>query len=108
MYWTDSGTGKIQRANLDGTRVEDLVTGLVRDTSGSARRAAWTPSGPCSTHQAGKIVTGRGRRERHQTSALEAEVPADVYYVRVEDLRVRDGQLTRSRSMSRRCRGRPE
>lgn len=28
MYWTDSGTGKIQRANLDGTRVEDLVTGL--------------------------------------------------------------------------------
>ena len=28
MYWTDRGTRKIQRANLDGTRVEDLVTGL--------------------------------------------------------------------------------
>src|SRR5262249_18722740 len=28
MYWTDFGTRKIQRANLDGTRVEDLVTGL--------------------------------------------------------------------------------
>jgi hypothetical protein len=26
MYWTDWGTDKIQRANLDGTNVEDLVT----------------------------------------------------------------------------------
>ena len=26
MYWTDAGTGKIQRANLDGTGVEDLVS----------------------------------------------------------------------------------
>ena len=26
MYWTDSGTRKIQRANLDGSGVEDLVT----------------------------------------------------------------------------------
>lgn len=26
MYWTDSGTDKIQRANLDGSSVEDLVT----------------------------------------------------------------------------------
>ena len=32
MYWRDydedNGTGKIQRANLDGSQVEDLVTGL--------------------------------------------------------------------------------
>ena len=28
MYWTDRGTDKIQRANLDGTRIEDLITGL--------------------------------------------------------------------------------
>ena len=28
MYWTDSGTDKIQRSNLDGTNIEDLVTGL--------------------------------------------------------------------------------
>ena len=28
IYWTDSGTGKIQRANLDGSNVQDLVTGL--------------------------------------------------------------------------------
>ncbi len=26
IYWTDSGTGKIQRANLDGSNIEDLVT----------------------------------------------------------------------------------
>ena len=28
MYWTDPRSGKIQRANLDSTDVEDLVTGL--------------------------------------------------------------------------------
>ena len=26
MYWTDYGTAKIQRANLDGTSLQDLVT----------------------------------------------------------------------------------
>ena len=26
MYWTDRGTDKIQRADLDGSNVEDLVT----------------------------------------------------------------------------------
>ena len=29
MYWTDAGTDKIQRANLDGSQIEDLIfTGL--------------------------------------------------------------------------------
>ena len=28
MYWTDTGTRKIQRANLNGTNVEDVVIGL--------------------------------------------------------------------------------
>ena len=28
MYWADAGTDKVQRANLDGTNVQDLVTGL--------------------------------------------------------------------------------
>ena len=28
MYWPDVSTGKIQRANLDGSDVEDVVTGL--------------------------------------------------------------------------------
>ena len=26
MYWTDDETDKIQRANLDGSNIEDLVT----------------------------------------------------------------------------------
>lgn len=30
MYWTDEGTNKIQRANLDGSGVEDLVTAIPR------------------------------------------------------------------------------
>ena len=28
MYWADRALGKIQRANLDGSEIEDLVTGL--------------------------------------------------------------------------------
>ena len=28
MYWADSVADKIQRANLDGSNIEDLVTGL--------------------------------------------------------------------------------
>ena len=28
IYWTDQGTRRIRRAELDGTEVEDLVTGL--------------------------------------------------------------------------------
>ena len=28
MYWTDVGTDKIQRSNLDGSNVQDVVTGL--------------------------------------------------------------------------------
>ncbi|MDE0684777.1 MAG: hypothetical protein OXI63_17805, partial [Candidatus Poribacteria bacterium] len=35
MYWTDSGTEKIQRANLDGSNIEDIVTG-VKDPNGIA------------------------------------------------------------------------
>ena len=28
LYWTDAGASRIQRANLDGSNVQDLVTGL--------------------------------------------------------------------------------
>ena len=47
LYWTDSGTDKIQRSNLDGSGVEDLVTtglsrpsGLALDVSGG--KMYWT------------------------------------------------------------------
>jgi sugar lactone lactonase YvrE len=36
MYWTDDGTGKIQRAALDGSGVEDLVTSGVSSPLGIA------------------------------------------------------------------------
>ena len=53
IYWTDWGAGKIQRANLDGTGVEDLVSGL-KGTSDIAldlgtRKMYW------SATEAGKI-----------------------------------------------------
>ncbi len=47
MYWTDGGTRKIQRSNLDGSGVEDLVTtglsgpeGIALDVSGG--KMYWT------------------------------------------------------------------
>ncbi len=36
MYWTDYGTDKIQRANLDGSNVEDLITTGLSGPSGIA------------------------------------------------------------------------
>ena len=52
MYWTDSGTAKIQRANLDGSNVEALVTRTqgLREPSGITLDIArgkmyWTDSG---------------------------------------------------------------
>ena len=51
LYWTDWGTGKIQRADLDGSNVEDLVSGtglngpdgLALDLSGG--KMYWTNVG---------------------------------------------------------------
>ena len=50
LYWTDFGTRKIQRSNLDGSGVEDLVTtgldvpvGLALDVSGG--KLYWTDFG---------------------------------------------------------------
>ncbi|MCH7940201.1 MAG: choice-of-anchor D domain-containing protein, partial [Candidatus Marinimicrobia bacterium] len=34
MYWTDFGTNKVQRANLDGTGVEDLITSGLTEPRG--------------------------------------------------------------------------
>lgn len=50
MYWTDVGTHKIQRANLDGSNIEDLITtgliypqGIALDLTG--RKMYWTDGG---------------------------------------------------------------
>ena len=52
VYWTDSGTGKISRANLDGSGAEDLITGLdspqgiALDSDGG--KMYWTETGVAS------------------------------------------------------------
>ena len=38
LYWTDYGSDRIQRANLDGSEVEDLVTAGLRIPLGSGPR----------------------------------------------------------------------
>ncbi len=50
MYWTDVGTHKIQRANLDGSNIEDLITtgliypeGIALDLTG--KKMYWTDGG---------------------------------------------------------------
>ena len=71
MYWTDSYTDKIQRANLNGSRIEDLVTGLDRpqrialDISGG--KVYWTDTGTDKIQRANlngsrveDLVTGLG------------------------------------------------
>jgi hypothetical protein len=55
LYWTDDGTGTIQRSKLDGSGIEDVVTGLVN------------PFGIALDHAAGKIYwadSGNGRIQR--------------------------------------------
>ena len=59
LYWTDRGTGKIQRANLDGSQVEDVVTGLDGPVGLALDVAAgklyWTHAGFWSDTGTGKI-----------------------------------------------------
>ena len=57
MYWTDSGTEKIQRANLDGSNVEDLITTGLEEPFGIALdvgrgKMYWTDSGPAKIQRA--------------------------------------------------------
>ena len=49
IYWADSGTGKIQAGNVDGSQVEDIVTGLDRPDAVALDRGGskiyWTEEG---------------------------------------------------------------
>ena len=66
LYWTDSGTDRIQRANLDGSGVEDLVTGL-RNPSGLALDVA-----------AGKLYWSDGGTDKIQRSNLNGSEVEDL------------------------------
>jgi sugar lactone lactonase YvrE len=57
MYWTDLGIDKIQRVNLDGTGLEDLVTtgliaprGIALDVAGG--KMYWTDAGSSKIQRA--------------------------------------------------------
>ena len=49
MYWTDTGSGRIQRANLDGSNVEELAQGLTSPTDiavdVTGQKIYWTDTG---------------------------------------------------------------
>ena len=82
-FWTD-GDGKIRRANLDGSGVQDLVTGLDVPTDTSAwtwsdGKIYWTDRGERQTDGDGKIqranLDGTGV-EDVVTTGLEHARPA--------------------------------
>ena len=66
LYWTDSGTDKIQRANLDGSGVEDIVIGL-RNPSGLALDAG-----------AGKLYWSDGGTDKIQRANLNGTEIEDL------------------------------
>ena len=72
VYWTDDGTDKISRANLDGSGVEDLLTGLdspqgiALDTDGG--KMYWVETG---------TAPGKISRANLDGTGVEALVTAD-------------------------------
>ena len=66
MYWTDGETDKIQRANLDGTNVQDLVTGLT------------TPLGIVLDVIGGKMYWTDGETDKIQRANLDGTNVQDL------------------------------
>ena len=60
MYWTDFGTGKIQRADLDGSNIEDLITTGLSSPLGIALDVSDIPP-PVSIDIKEKLTTTWGR-----------------------------------------------
>ena len=69
MYWTDIDTDKIQRANLDGSTIEDLVTSA--DGLGS-------PSGIALNLFAGKMYWTDDGADRIQRANLDGSTIEDL------------------------------
>ena len=66
IYWTDRGTDKIQRSNLDGSEVEDVVTGLT------------DPAGLVVDEAAGKIYWTDWGTDKIQRANLDGSRVEDV------------------------------
>ena len=80
LYWTDWGTDKIQRANLDGSGIEDLVTNgldgpnsLALDMAGG--KMYWTDAGTAKIQRAN--LNGSGVEDLFTTSS-SLEIPYDI------------------------------
>ena len=80
LYWTDWGTDKIQRANLDGSGVEDLVTSglegpnsLALDMAGG--KMYWADAGTAKIQRAN--LDGSGVEDLFTTSS-SLEIPYDI------------------------------
>ncbi|MCH8094369.1 MAG: right-handed parallel beta-helix repeat-containing protein [Chloroflexi bacterium] len=89
IYWIDGGTQKIQRANLDGSSVEDLVTaadglsdprGLALDTLGG--KMYWTDIPTGTIHRAGLDGTNVETLVSGLTNVrgIDLDVPAGKMY----------------------------
>ena len=87
MYWTDWETEKIQRANLDGPRIEDVVTsgldlpsGLALDPAGG--KMYWVDAG-----------TGKIQRANLDGSRVEDLVTTGLFYPRNLALDIAGGKM---------------
>ena len=69
IFWTDSGTDKIQRANLDGSNVEDLVT---------RTQGLETPNGIALDVEAGKMYWTDGNTNKIQRANLDGSNIEDL------------------------------
>ena len=86
MYWTDAGTDKIQRANLDGTNIQDIVTGLN------------TPWGIAVDVQGGKIYWADAGTDKIQRANLDGTNIQDLVTTGLDSpwgiaLDVQDGKI---------------
>ncbi len=85
IYWTDRSAGKIQRANLDGSNVEDILTGLSAptgiDVDVETDKLYWTSDG-----------TGRVRRANLDGSNLQDIAVSNVDSPRDITLSVAEGR----------------
>ena len=95
MYWTDLRTDKIQRANLDGSNIEDLVTqglrspggGIALDVEGG--KMYWTDLGSHSYWRSPKKI----QRANLDGSNIEDLVTQGLEYPRGITLDVEGGKM---------------
>ena len=74
IYWTDLGSGKIQRANLNGSQVEDVVTGLAAPRGLAldltANKLYWTDTVDSQNHSIGRANLDGSDQEILITASL--------------------------------------